>query len=125
LLGEIQGKQSFMSFSGIKLRQDQGHQTINATPYTPSSGVAFGVALKSTPLGSHAFRCALPKARPTDGCIVVQGCPGLRLEASAAGKSWVYRYKSQVGAACLLWIELGARLGIYRVEALRLADGMY
>lgn len=28
--------------------------------------------------------------------IVVEGCPGLRLEASTAGRAWIYRYKSPV-----------------------------
>jgi len=30
------------------------------------------------------------------GHIVVDGCPGLRLEASTAGRAWTYRYKSPV-----------------------------
>jgi integrase len=38
--------------------------------------------------------------------IVVHGCPGLRLEASTAGKSWTYRYKSTEGGR-MRQIKLG------------------
>lgn len=40
------------------------------------------------------FDARAAKALPAGDSIVVQGCPGLRLEASASGKSWTYRYKS-------------------------------
>src|SRR5260370_8929802 len=33
--------------------------------------------------------------------IVVQGCPGLRLEATASTKSWTYRYRSLADSAKL------------------------
>ena len=36
------------------------------------------------------------KALSAGNAIVIQGCPGLRLEAAASAKSWVYRYKSLV-----------------------------
>ncbi|MEX8193562.1 hypothetical protein [Comamonas guangdongensis] len=63
-VGKIQGNQSFMSFSGIKLCQDPGHQTINATPYTPSSGVALGAALKSMPLEAARMHFDARFAKP-------------------------------------------------------------
>lgn len=40
------------------------------------------------------FDARTAKALQPGNYIVVQGCPGLRLEASNAGKSWIYRYKS-------------------------------
>lgn len=42
------------------------------------------------------FDARAAKALPASNSIVIQGCPGLRLEATATGKSWVYRYKSPV-----------------------------
>ena len=40
------------------------------------------------------FDARTAKALPAGSSIVIQGCPGLRLEATVSGKSWVYRYKS-------------------------------
>lgn len=40
------------------------------------------------------FDARAAKALPTGSSIVIQGCPGLRLEATASGKNWVYRFKS-------------------------------
>lgn len=39
--------------------------------------------------------------------IVVQGCPGLRLEATASTKSWTYRYRSLADSAKLKQVKLG------------------
>lgn len=36
------------------------------------------------------------KALSDGNAIVIHGCPGLRLEAVASAKSWVYRCKSLV-----------------------------
>jgi hypothetical protein len=47
------------------------------------------------------------KALQAGSTIVVQGCPGLRLEASKAGKSWIYRYKSPIDSR-MRQIKLGA-----------------
>lgn len=42
------------------------------------------------------FDARAAKLLAPGGHIVVDGCPGLRLEASTAGKAWTYRYKSPV-----------------------------
>lgn len=47
------------------------------------------------------------KALQAGSIIVVHGCPGLRLEASKAGKSWIYRYKSPIDDR-MRQIKLGA-----------------
>ncbi|WP_207442624.1 Arm DNA-binding domain-containing protein [Delftia acidovorans] len=39
--------------------------------------------------------------------IVVQGCPALRLEATASTKSWTYRYRSLADSAKLKQVKLG------------------
>jgi len=42
------------------------------------------------------FDARAAKLLAPGGHIVVDGCPGLRLEASTAGRAWTYRYKSPV-----------------------------
>lgn len=42
------------------------------------------------------FDARTAKALQPGAYIVVHGCPGLRLDASNASKSWIYRYKSPV-----------------------------
>lgn len=42
------------------------------------------------------FNAREAKALLPGGHIVVQGCPGLRLEASVSRKTWTYRYRSPV-----------------------------
>lgn len=42
------------------------------------------------------FDARAAKLLAPGGHIVVDGCPGLRLEASTAGHAWTYRYKSPV-----------------------------
>lgn len=67
-------------------------------PCTPELSVGLAQVLKATLaqggciyLDAHAA-----KALSAGNAIVIQGCPGLRLEAVASAKSWVYRYKSLV-----------------------------
>lgn len=42
------------------------------------------------------FDARAAKLLQPGGHIVVDGCPGLRLECSTAGRAWIYRYKSPI-----------------------------
>lgn len=53
------------------------------------------------------FDARQAKALEPGKYIVVQACPGLRLEASNSGKSWIYRYKSPLDGR-MRQIKIGA-----------------
>lgn len=70
------------------------------------------------------FDARAAKALQPDTYIVIQGCPGLRLEASSAGKSWIYRYKSPVDSRMRQfkfgqWPALPFTAAVARWEGLR------
>lgn len=72
------------------------------------------------------FNARAAKALQAGGHIVVQGCSGLRLEASATRKTWIYRYRSTVDGRLRQvkiggWPDMPIGKAVARWEELRAA----
>lgn len=63
------------------------------------------------------FDARAAKALKQGEHIVVQGRPGLRLEATAGTKSWTYRYRSLADSATLKQVKLGQWPAMSPVQA--------
>lgn len=62
------------------------------------------------------FDARAAKLLPPGGHIVVQGCPGLRLESSVTKKTWTYRYRSPVDGR-LRQVKIGGWPGLSLAQA--------
>jgi len=69
------------------------------------------------------FDARAAKLLPAGQHLVIDGCPGLRLVASATRKSWAYRYKDHAGRMKQVslgqWPAVSAQAAVAAWQALR------